>query len=632
MSNLNNLLNLDNSNINEYDNIINKSLKNENIKKLHTENNYVNNEELDLIDDDLNINFIKKSLKKKTKSYDLLLNSKDRKWFSSLDRNKKRFEFNVNFMMDNNSKKKIKKYIYENNIFNPYSEKYTINMAGFYYNNIYYFPWNPQKPKGNIIYNNDEYAHKYFDINIFGSENIQINKNFKDIKSIEIVNVILPNRTDSRIITANKYNEYPYILLNIEQINSNNYGSNSSIDNSFIALTCSTNNYNKNEHIKYTPLNNCKKEFLPPLSNLENLTISLKNPSGKNLSGEDNLKINCYTVTNILPEIDIEPNTGCNNTDKILKRGSLINYGYDKVYTPELYKKAVGPDGDYGWGGFKNNYIIKLQLNHYFNCDDYKIGDKIIINNFLPSIYASWDSLYQGYDISYNENNLEFQNFEKPYYQNEIISFTEFINRKEGHKILFTDNCPKPKWKYEKKKNLNTNKEYESIIQVNWNPDSPWININNNISDYYSNKEYNESIINELNNSLKFHNTIYIEGPINYLKLKNENIIECKNWFEKLIKCDLNGKKCLNFWDKKLYPILLFDRYWTTLSLPVTIKSNKKIYTCNFVKQPTIKFLQLKNYKHYSLITPQMFYIYFFQYYSELLVNNFYENNQKNMN
>jgi hypothetical protein len=148
------------------------------------------------------------------------------------------------------------------------------------------------------------------------------NKKFKNISRIELVKAILPSEGLDNVVkvvsydpsgtpiivydTASKINvlSYPYILVRIPELDTNNYGTDNNIDNSFAVLQYDANWYTTNLSDGYLGMipkfMKCQKVYQPtPLATLTKLTIELQQPNGQALSSiPDTLTIqNIYAST-----------------------------------------------------------------------------------------------------------------------------------------------------------------------------------------------------------------------------------------------------------------------------------------------------------------------------------------------
>lgn len=136
------------------------------------------------------------------------------------------------------------------------------------------------------------------------------NKKFKNISRIELVKAILPSEGLDNVVkikeksnppapftftynTTSKINvlSYPYILVRIPELDTNNYGTDNNIDNSFAILQYDANWYTDTTNISDGYLGmipkfmKCQKVYQPtPLATLTKLTIELQQPNGEFLS------------------------------------------------------------------------------------------------------------------------------------------------------------------------------------------------------------------------------------------------------------------------------------------------------------------------------------------------------------
>jgi hypothetical protein len=147
-------------------------------------------------------------------------------------------------------------------------------------------------------------------------------KKFKNISRIELVKAILPSEGLENLIkvttstpspvynTSSKINllSFPYILARIPELDTNNYGTDNNIDNSFAMLQYDANWYTDTTNISdgylamIPKFMKCQKVYQPtPLATLTKLTIELQQPNGQSLSSvPDTLSIqNIYASGNL---------------------------------------------------------------------------------------------------------------------------------------------------------------------------------------------------------------------------------------------------------------------------------------------------------------------------------------------
>ena len=253
--------------------------------------------------------------------------------------------------------------------------------------------------------NNTESRYSY-SINFQPSDDsnrkgVGIEKMFKNIISIQLMKIIIgqdntPLPFDSRIYLG--LQSYPFLVLHIDEIDGVYHGSNDNLDKAFAHLVfdkeykCNiltsgqisqeTSDIGNNGTVNtvfekqytrgfmgYIPIGLEKKVFYPaPLASLNKMTIRLRTPDGEEVNTlRDNLDITSLAIEDI--------------ADLQLKKP----------------------------GGFpkENSKNIKITSTQYFSNRNFRIGDKIVIENYdlvTPNVYQS--------------------------------EFISFINRKRGHHII----------------------------------------------------------------------------------------------------------------------------------------------------------------------------------------------------
>ncbi len=118
----------------------------------------------------------------------------------------------------------------------------------------------------------------------FGNQNVfsrdkesvgYINRNFNNIKCAELIEVIIPRETDN----GDKYELYPYLLIDIEEFGNTFQGTNESLSNAFgkISFGKVIGNY-----AYYTaPKDNQLMKYFNPRISLSRMTIRIKKPDGQ---------------------------------------------------------------------------------------------------------------------------------------------------------------------------------------------------------------------------------------------------------------------------------------------------------------------------------------------------------------
>lgn len=202
-------------------------------------------------------------------------------------------------------------------------------------------------------YNNSETPYNYkvkINENIYNNDFL-ISKNLKNIVSISIDKLIMPNRKLKIHYTTQETSNInnAIILIDINKINDVNYGSNSIINNALGVM-----------HI-LTPIS----VAYPDYDNLEykNINLSYKNYYNNPISNINTLEINMKNILN-------EP----------------INETKDVLEINGIYEEGSG----------STQYLV-IETSKYFG-SEYNIGNKIIIKN------------YSFRDNGYDEG-IDFQNF-----------------------------------------------------------------------------------------------------------------------------------------------------------------------------------------------------------------------------
>ena len=148
-------------------------------------------------------------------------------------------------------------------------------------------------------------------------------------------------------------------------------------------------------------------------------------------------------------------------------------------------------------------------------------------------MYAGWDVLFEGYDVTYRNQDYYkpyIEGYSIPYFRDELLEFNNFMNRKEGHTILFTDNCPKPVYITQQGVSDPEFKIGPTRKQIFWDPDD----LNNPYNTYSKPWSLPYPPYSEPNKkkSAYYHNTIYINGPLKSQEMHKDNKVECEKWLE----------------------------------------------------------------------------------------------------
>uniref|UniRef100_A0A6C0IXV0 Uncharacterized protein n=1 Tax=viral metagenome TaxID=1070528 RepID=A0A6C0IXV0_9ZZZZ len=349
-------------------------------------------------------------LKNINKVNNLIINSLDRDWSGIISKDdilegisKKRYEYKINFLPDID--KIIKIPISENNEFiardyNDISDKIKIikgikdkNIDGFNYKGKEYLGYDKNKDKGKVI---------DYEINVIkGSNNdISIDRRFKNIVSVKLKRLILPN-FDEYIMIDNKNDVSigakiePYLFLDIEELNSNLIVTNKFKKNLFCKIHYDK-EYNYNESIigtrapstrgwiYYKNDDNDKTLFPNVLTELNNLNIRLLRPNGELYSSvKDDIQIICIKHNPLDPSIltvqlnKYVPNYYFKHGDRI----SVKNFIADKSKNLEEIKTYLE----------KGSYIIEKQNT---DLKDIRTVNRIIISNKFLEIDNSGNNKY----------------------------------------------------------------------------------------------------------------------------------------------------------------------------------------------------------------------------------------------
>lgn len=144
--------------------------------------------------------------------------------------------------------------------------------------------------------------------------NTSVNKKFRNISRIELIKVILPTEGLETLVkgtdVSSKINalSYPYVIVRIPELDTNNFGTDNSLDNAFGVIQYDANWYTDTANITDGYLGmipkfmKCQKVYHPtPLATLTKLTVELQSPDGSRLSTlADSLSIRDISIGNAL--------------------------------------------------------------------------------------------------------------------------------------------------------------------------------------------------------------------------------------------------------------------------------------------------------------------------------------------
>jgi hypothetical protein len=206
-------------------------------------------------------------------------------------------------------------------------------------------------------------------------------KKFKNITRIELVKVILPTEgletlttctsgtTYSNTAKLNVLN-YPYILLRVPELDTNNYGTDNNLDNSFAMLQYDANWYTDSTNLEdgflamIPKFMKCQKVYQPtPLATLTKLTIELQSPDGQLLSSvSDTLSIQNLYISG----------AGGGGNNAPAPPAGIVSTNYKAAQTPTT---GVTECGDY----------IFIQTSTYFSKWQFAEGNRIEIAGLDPA-------------------------------------------------------------------------------------------------------------------------------------------------------------------------------------------------------------------------------------------------------
>jgi len=221
---------------------------------------------------------------------------------------------------------------------------------------------------------------------------------FKNITRIEFVKAIMPGEGLDMLVTrttSNTYDtslnmnilSYPYIQLNIPELDTNTYGTNQGLNAAFAVLqydanwVTDTNNTQQRGYLAMIPkFLKCQKVYQPtPLSTLQKLTFNFQRPDGTSIS----------TIPDTLNISQIYPSFAMNSSAPATFTGLAGTvYRYDS--TVETNSSA------YYW----------LQTSTYFNHWTVSKGDRILVNGLTFGTEPTGSAIGQVADfLSYIQTN-----------------------------------------------------------------------------------------------------------------------------------------------------------------------------------------------------------------------------------
>ena len=184
-----------------------------------------------------------------------------------------------------------------------------------------------------------------------------ITNNIKNIVSIKLEKSIIPNKNlnITYTSTSNTLDNYPFIIVDVGDINDVIYGSNDNLSSSLAVMSAITpilKASSENRYLEFKNLNNSIKEYYDnPIASLSDLEIKIKNHQGNNLTD----------IQDVLT-IDTIYNSG-SDTSEFLKIKTTTYFGSEyQVGDIIIIKKYVYRETDtYSEATNFNNFINRTE-------------------------------------------------------------------------------------------------------------------------------------------------------------------------------------------------------------------------------------------------------------------------------
>ena len=250
--------------------------------------------------------------------------------------------------------------------------------------------------------------------------NLASQQKFKNIVRIELVKAIMPGEsldvTIDRKSSATTTTDYqdnilnmPYVIVRVAELENNNYGTDNFLDRSFgvlqydaawISDTVKQSTCTKGFLAMIPKFLKCQKEYYPtPLSTLQKLTVEILRPNGELVSNSPDT----FNIGGII--------ASSTNAGTVFPFQVNMNPG-GSAYNVTVPDSTGSPTGNPG------NFFINTVT--YFSKFEVCVGDRIQISGYTYS------------DAVLNE----------PTYGPQLRSFSNWINRPEGHIVIGTAFSP----------------------------------------------------------------------------------------------------------------------------------------------------------------------------------------------
>jgi hypothetical protein len=303
-------------------------------------------------------------------------------------------------------------------------------------------------------YNNTDFT-KVGDDEIFTNNNfLTVNYKFKNVVSVALERLILDNRKFNIEYTdVNRdFADYPYLSVSVDNLDSLVYGTNETSSKALGIMVAKTpimvSGLGGCAHYEFTNIiSNPKQFYNNPLASLNKLNINIKNPTGQ----VPNTVKDVLTVSKFGYHIPLKT-----YTVTITSTGTTDTYQVTGSATSTINLNITGT------GALNIDTGVTVTFSH---TTGYAVGDKLQFSILSSTILNSISTISGSNEIAPGGSNTtkEFITiqtstyfYEEEFKEGDIIQlknfdfadgtfnnatqFKEFINRKEGHRIINTAN------------------------------------------------------------------------------------------------------------------------------------------------------------------------------------------------
>ena len=306
-------------------------------------------------------------------------------------------------------------------------------------------------------YNNTDFT-KVGDDEIFTNDNfLTVNYKFKNVVSVALERLILDNRkVNIEYTDVNRdFADYPYLAVSVDNLDSLVYGTNETSSQALGIMVAKTpimvSSLGDCAHYEFTNIvSNPKQFYNNPLASLNKLNIKIKNPTGQ----APNTVKDVLDVTKFGYHIPLKTYTVI-----ITSTGSTDTYQVSGSTTSAINVDIPGTDAF----DIDTDNGVTVTFSH---TTGYAVGDKLQFSVLDSTILNSISTISGSNEITPGGTNTtkEFITiqtstyfYEEEFKEGDIIQFKnfnftahgdtknapqfkEFINRKEGHRIINTAN------------------------------------------------------------------------------------------------------------------------------------------------------------------------------------------------